>query len=206
LAKKALQNRRRSTAGRSMAALVYSEELSKSTIELASDAVTTEEQATALFADFIRRVRAQPGIKVGRDEFAKSKFDTFDWPLAQQQVRRLLPQIADYATLSISQKARLMSEVNEGLILEGEVTPLATLDGLAVHVRNGSMVGAASLGLLPLVLPDGWAYRLGKCRLEDCGKYFLRDAGKRGRQGSFCTSKHAVLMHVRAFRERNKEG
>jgi hypothetical protein len=194
-----------------MASLLFSEEMAEATIKLASADVQSQETAADLFSGFIRRVRQQPGVRVvGADgkvgEMAKARFDSSDWWVAQQQVRRILPQILGFEKMSVAGQARLMSEVNEGLLLEGEIVPIATLDGLAVHVRDGCMVGAISLGLLPFVLPDGWAHRLGQCALDSCGKFFFRAAGKRGRQDSFCDRKHAVLKHVRAFRKRNNEG
>lgn len=186
-----------------MTVLLFDEEVTKAAIDLAADDVTTEEAAAELFANLRHRVLEQPGIRIGRAQMARPTFITNDWWVAQQQVRRLLPKIEKFDTLTVSQRAELLSAVNEGLILEGQVTPQATKQGVAIRIQSGSMVGAVSLGLLPFVVPNGWpTIRIGKCRLKECGKYFLRPDGQRGRKRVFCEPKHAGITHVREFRER----
>jgi hypothetical protein len=187
-----------------MHALLFDEELTSAAIALASDDLTTEAQAAALFSTW--RAINQPAFRVdGNILMPAGTFSATDWYVAQQQVRRLLPRIAAFDTLARSARDALYAAINEGLILDGHVTLQASRDGLGLRLQKATILGAISFGLLPFVVPEGWpASRLGQCRLEKCGRYFLRRDGQRGRKQVFCKPPRtcASVTHVREYRER----
>lgn len=47
--------------------------------------------------------------------------------------------------------------------------------------------------------------RLGRCALDECGKYFLDDVSRGGKRRLFCTPAHSVTGRTRLYRERLKD-
>jgi len=201
--------------GMSMHSLLFDEGLTSAAIALASYEPAREEGknftpdeaqagAAALFSNWC--AINQPAFKVGGDTIMPAgTFSAKDWYVAQLQVRKLLPLIAAFDTLTRLARDALYAAINEGLILDGQVTLQASRDGLGLRLQNATILGAVSFGLLPFVVPEGWpASRLGQCRL--CGRYFLRRDGQPGRIQVFCKSPRtcASVAHVRAHRARHK--
>jgi hypothetical protein len=194
--------------GMSMHGLLFDEVLTTATIALAGEEVTTQEQAGALFSGW--RAINQPAFKVGGDTIMPAgAFSASNWSVAQLQVRRLLPLIARFdSALTRAARDELFHAVNEGLILDGQVTLQATPKGVGLRLQNATILGAISFGLLPFVVPEGWpASRLGQCRLETCGRYFLRRDGQPGRIQVFCKPPRtcAAVTHVREYRKRERD-
>lgn len=185
--------------------------LTAAAIALAAEDVTTQEQAEALFSDwsalnqpaFKIDIRQPDGTVRASTLMPAGTFDASRWDIAQLQVRELLPQIAALDPRDRRARAALCHSINQGLVLDGHVTLLATPEGVGLRLQHTPILGAISFGLLPFVVPEGWhASRLGQCRRPDCGRYFLRRSGHGGRIQVFCKPPRtcATVTHVREFR------
>jgi hypothetical protein len=207
LRQKTLAIRRKASSGSALALLLFDEETTQAAIKLSWPEIESEAQAAALFANIQRRVLAQPRVSLGATFPAvAATFITNDWFAAQLQVRRLLPRIARYEALEEEARAQLRGYMNEGLVQEGEVTLQVGASGLAIRLQADSIMGAASRGLMPFLVPNGWPVsRLGQCRLKDCARYFLRPGLQRGRRAVFCRPEHGYITHTREFDERQRE-
>ena len=201
MTQKTLQPRREKSAGIAVTALLFDEDTTRAAINLGAVDVRTEEQAAQLFSKVRRKVLGQSRAALAGD----ATFRTWDWSVAQNQVRRLLPGIAKFDGMRQQDRVDLFDALNEGLVLDGQVTLQVTKHGLAFRLQSDSILGAASRGLMPFLVPNGWpANRLGQCRAKGCGRYFLRPDGQRGRKAVFCSPGHATKTHVREHRERQE--
>jgi len=201
---------------------LFDEEWTRAALLLANTDIQSQAQATDLFrksakgraffsfaaepdglttGESIQRNHEKRQAVLGAKEYDDAlTFDTDDWEIAQQWLQRWLPKIAEADRLPESSDAALRREISRMLLASGDISLRLGRRDLILSIQHDSIFNTVVRAVIPFLVPYGWSpRRIGKCELNSCRRWFLRE-NKSGPPEQYCCKEHGTLARVRRFR------
>jgi predicted small lipoprotein YifL len=218
LATRPLQNRKKKNRKEPFGSFLLNDEKTVvAALALAKSNVTTEREAARLFTAAARGrkkpLEFPPHLLDSPDsdlspyvETYLSFFQTKDWRQAQEWVRTWVPQIARFDVLSKTKRAEIHREINEVSRNGYAARTMVSESGYRLESEQDTIADACVRAFMHFTVPGGWnPRRLAQCQFEECGHWFLRPEITRGKVRQFCSTQHASVARVRAFRDRRQK-